>query len=131
MRLLSKAHLYLEMFGRAPWLFATWLAGLAASMLIGVFEAQLTKTVALAAFIPVVLGMGVMLEVRQQPLLCAVWQLDESLRNLVLPICFERQVSVFCLIALWGATWGLRSRSLRGRWSDDWSASYSSAEHLP
>ena len=43
---------------RAPWLFATWLAGLAASMLIGVFEAQLTKTVALAAFIPVVLGMG-------------------------------------------------------------------------
>ena len=43
---------------RAPWLFATWLAGLAASMLIGVFEDQLTKTVALAAFIPVVLGMG-------------------------------------------------------------------------
>ena len=43
---------------RAPWLFATWLAGLAASLLIGVFEDQLTKTVALAAFIPVVLGMG-------------------------------------------------------------------------
>lgn len=43
---------------RAPWLFATWLAGLAASVLIGAFEAQLTKTVALAAFIPVVLGMG-------------------------------------------------------------------------
>jgi magnesium transporter len=43
---------------RAPWLFATWLGGLAASMLIGVFEAELQSTVALAAFIPIVLGMG-------------------------------------------------------------------------
>jgi magnesium transporter len=43
---------------RAPWLFATWLGGLAASVLIGVFEHQLEKNVALAAFIPIVLGMG-------------------------------------------------------------------------
>jgi magnesium transporter len=43
---------------RAPWLFATWLGGLMASILIGVFEEQLTKQVALAAFIPIVLGMG-------------------------------------------------------------------------
>lgn len=43
---------------RAPWLFATWLGGLAASVLIGAFEAQLEATVALAAFIPIVLGMG-------------------------------------------------------------------------
>ncbi|MCA9546667.1 MAG: magnesium transporter, partial [Myxococcales bacterium] len=43
---------------RAPWLFATWLGGLAASVLIGAFEAQLEARVALAAFIPIVLGMG-------------------------------------------------------------------------
>lgn len=43
---------------RAPWLFATWLGGLAASVLIGVFEHQLEQNVALAAFIPIVLGMG-------------------------------------------------------------------------
>ncbi|MEE2789772.1 MAG: magnesium transporter [Myxococcota bacterium] len=43
---------------RAPWLFATWLGGLAASILIGVFEHQLQNMVALAAFIPIVLGMG-------------------------------------------------------------------------
>ena len=43
---------------RAPWLFATWLGGLAASVLIGQFEHQLESTVALAAFIPIVLGMG-------------------------------------------------------------------------
>ena len=43
---------------RAPWLFATWMAGLAASLLIGAFEGALQKSVALAAFIPIVLGMG-------------------------------------------------------------------------
>ncbi|MBU1897373.1 magnesium transporter, partial [Myxococcota bacterium] len=43
---------------RAPWLFATWLGGLAGSLLIGSFEGQLEKQVALAAFIPIVLGMG-------------------------------------------------------------------------
>lgn len=43
---------------RAPWLFATWMGGLAASVLIGAFEAQLQATVALATFIPIVLGMG-------------------------------------------------------------------------
>ena len=43
---------------RAPWLLATWVAGLAASLLIGAFEGSLKKSVALAAFIPIILGMG-------------------------------------------------------------------------
>ena len=43
---------------RAPWLFATWMGGLAASVLAGIFEEQLEKQVALMAFIPIVLGMG-------------------------------------------------------------------------
>ena len=43
---------------RAPWLFATWLGGLAASLLIGAFQHELETQVALAAFIPIVLGMG-------------------------------------------------------------------------
>lgn len=43
---------------RAPWLGATWLAGLSASMLLGAFEETLESTVALAVFIPIVLGMG-------------------------------------------------------------------------
>ncbi len=43
---------------RAPWLFATWIGGLMASLLIGMYEAELDKKVALAAFIPIVLGMG-------------------------------------------------------------------------
>ena len=43
---------------RAPWLFATWLGGLSASVLISTFEHHLQATVALAAFIPIVLGMG-------------------------------------------------------------------------
>jgi magnesium transporter len=43
---------------RAPWLFATWMGGLFASILIGGFEKELDQKVALAAFIPIVLGMG-------------------------------------------------------------------------
>lgn len=43
---------------RAPWLGATWIGGLGGSLLIGAFETQLQATVALAAFIPIVLGMG-------------------------------------------------------------------------
>lgn len=45
---------------RAPWLFATWIGGLSAGLLIGVFEHQLDPKIALslATFIPIVLGMG-------------------------------------------------------------------------
>lgn len=43
---------------RAPWLFAAWFGGLAASVLIGAYETQLASQVVLAAFIPVILGMG-------------------------------------------------------------------------
>lgn len=43
---------------RLPWLFAAWIGGLVSLFLIGYFEPTLSKIVALAAFIPVVLGMG-------------------------------------------------------------------------
>ncbi|MGK0361750.1 MAG: magnesium transporter [Bradymonadia bacterium] len=43
---------------RAPWLLAAWFGGLAASMLIGAYEEQIATQVVLAAFIPVILGMG-------------------------------------------------------------------------
>lgn len=43
---------------RLPWLFAAWIGGLVALFLIGYFEPILSKIVALAAFIPVIIGMG-------------------------------------------------------------------------
>ena len=43
---------------RAPWLAASWLGGVAAMLIISSFEGQLMKTLALASFIPVVIGMG-------------------------------------------------------------------------
>jgi len=43
---------------RAPWLFASWLGGLAAAVIIGIFEDSIAKVAALAAFLPIVLGMG-------------------------------------------------------------------------
>ncbi|PHR28276.1 MAG: magnesium transporter [Desulfotalea sp.] len=43
---------------RAPWLFASWLGGIMAMFIIGAFEQELSQVIALASFIPVVIGMG-------------------------------------------------------------------------
>ncbi len=43
---------------RAPWLFASWLGGVMALLIIGSFQEELSKVLALAAFIPIVMGMG-------------------------------------------------------------------------
>ncbi|UCF39385.1 MAG: magnesium transporter [Acidobacteriota bacterium] len=43
---------------RLPWLFASWLGGIVAATIIGSYEQTLEKVIALAAFIPVVIGMG-------------------------------------------------------------------------
>ncbi len=43
---------------RAPWLFASWVGGVMAMIIIGAFEHELTQVIALASFIPVVIGMG-------------------------------------------------------------------------
>jgi len=43
---------------RAPWLFASWIGGVLAMVIIGSFEKELGRVLALASFIPIVLGMG-------------------------------------------------------------------------
>ncbi len=43
---------------RAPWLFASWIGGIMAMVIIGSFEQELTSVIALASFIPIVMGMG-------------------------------------------------------------------------
>lgn len=43
---------------RFPWLMASWLGGIIALWIIGAFESLLNQTIALAAFIPVIMGMG-------------------------------------------------------------------------
>lgn len=43
---------------RMPWLFATFLGGLVTSGIMWMFHRTLSETVAIASFIPVVLGMG-------------------------------------------------------------------------
>jgi magnesium transporter len=43
---------------RLPWLFASWLGGIVAATVIGAYEHVLQSTIALAAFIPVIMGMG-------------------------------------------------------------------------
>ncbi len=43
---------------RLPWLLASFAGGLLAVYVIGIFEAQLKQIAALAAFIPIIMGMG-------------------------------------------------------------------------
>ncbi|MBU0730628.1 MAG: magnesium transporter [Proteobacteria bacterium] len=43
---------------RAPWLFASWIGGVIAAFIITYFESELRQVIALAAFIPIVMGMG-------------------------------------------------------------------------
>ena len=43
---------------RLPWLFASWIGGIFAASIIGTFEHMLESIIALAAFIPVIIGMG-------------------------------------------------------------------------
>jgi magnesium transporter len=43
---------------RLPWLFASCVGGILAFFIIGKFEGSLAKVAALAAFIPVIMGMG-------------------------------------------------------------------------
>ncbi len=43
---------------RAPWLFASWVGGLLAVLVITIFENELQQVLALAGFIPIVMGMG-------------------------------------------------------------------------
>jgi len=43
---------------RFPWLFASWVGGLFAIGIIGHFEEELKRVVSLAAFIPIIMGMG-------------------------------------------------------------------------
>lgn len=47
-----------HVFSRAPWLFAALIGGILTSFVINNFEATLTKYLALAAFIPVIIGMA-------------------------------------------------------------------------
>lgn len=43
---------------RAPWLFASWIGGLMAVFIINYFQTELQQVLALAGFIPIVMGMG-------------------------------------------------------------------------
>jgi magnesium transporter len=43
---------------RMPWLLASFVGGLGSMVIIGAFEASLSQVAALAAFIPITLGMG-------------------------------------------------------------------------
>ena len=50
--------LHLKIFFRAPWLFASWIGGIAAMYIITSFQSELQKVLVLASFLPIIAGMG-------------------------------------------------------------------------
>jgi magnesium transporter len=50
--------LYQKIILRAPWLFASWIGGVSAMFIISSFQQELQKVLALAAFMPIIAGMG-------------------------------------------------------------------------
>ncbi|MFQ5742521.1 MAG: magnesium transporter [Acidobacteriota bacterium] len=53
-----RAPLWRNALLRLPWLFVAWVGGLIASRIIGQFQGMLAQVVSLAAFIPIIAGMG-------------------------------------------------------------------------
>jgi len=43
---------------RLPWLFASWMGGIVAASIIGSYQHMLENIISLAAFIPIIIGMG-------------------------------------------------------------------------
>ena len=72
-------------------------------------RSAINQNVALAGFIPVVLGMGVMLEVRQQIIVRGLATGRVS-SNLVLPICFETAGLLICSKVLLRMYYGMVER---------------------
>ncbi len=54
----TKANMVREVKTRGPWLMTSFTGGLAAAVIIGLFEGALEKVAALAVFIPVIMDMG-------------------------------------------------------------------------
>ena len=55
---ITSRSIFINTRARLPWLLASFAGGLLAVYVIGIFEAQLEQIAALAAFIPVIMGMG-------------------------------------------------------------------------
>lgn len=78
---------------RLPWLLASVAGGLGAAFLIGLYEKQLTEVAALAAFIPIVMGLGGNVGVQASTIAVrgiAMGQLDPS--KLLSALAYELRV---------------------------------------
>ncbi len=71
---------------RLPWLFASCIGGIFAFLIIGHFEESLKSLTYLAAFIPVIMGMGAISGPSRQPLSCAGWPPGVSMSGISGPL---------------------------------------------
>ena len=93
-------------FIRAPWLLASWIGGVTVMLIIGSFEEELSKMIALASFIPVVIGMGGNIATQSSTIVVrgiatGRINLDESYRV----VFKEMRVGLILGINLWLVSW--------------------------
>ncbi|MEL6179414.1 MAG: magnesium transporter, partial [Myxococcota bacterium] len=108
---------------RLPWLFASWIGGVLAGVIIQGYEERLLQVAALAAFIPVIIGMAGNVGTQSLTVVTrglALGQIDA--RQVLKVVGRELSVGILCGV-IYGALLGLAGAaliSLQGGQVDPW-----------
>jgi magnesium transporter len=115
---------------RLPWLFASCLGGIIAFFIIGKFEGSLNKITALAAFIPVIMGMGGNIGTQSSTIVVRGLATGRIVIRDLWPVVFK-ELSIGVILGLvyatawkrwrWRFALQLSAPCLSPRWSARWS----------
>ena len=99
---------------RFPWLFTTWVGGLIAAYVIGLFSDIVSQYVLLAAFIPVIAGMGGNIGTQSSTIITRGLALGRIHNDHILPVIFKEVQVGLILGILYGVFLGVASYFLYG-----------------
>jgi len=99
---------------RFPWLFTTWLGGLVAAVVIGLFSEIVSQYVLLAAFIPVIAGMGGNIGTQSSTIITRGLATGRVNHEHILPVVFKEVRIGFMLGLVYGVFLGIVSYFLYG-----------------
>lgn len=88
---------------RLPWLLASWIGGVVACYVVGYFEQSLNKLVYLAAFMPIIMGMGGNVGTQTSASIMRGLATGRININQIGSIIFRELVIGFCLGFIYGA----------------------------
>jgi len=99
--------LYQKIMIRAPWLLASWFGGIGAMLIINSFEEALAKVLALAAFVPIVAGMGGNIATQSSTIIVRGLATGRVNMQQFLPIVFKESLVGVVLGAIFGLLLGV------------------------